>query len=440
MAVDPDAPEVIEPGVKAERSLSTLLSDLAGETVELFRQELTLFKAELQEKASRAGIGAAALAAAALIAFSGWLFLLLAAAYALAIVVPPWAAALIVGVLVLAIAGVLALIGKSRMRTDALTPERTLRSLREDQAWIKDAFDKRFRRPVPMTGPAGSPDLAATAGRPGRKIKAGVEVENNPSTRSTRRRRARRLVGKGSDMYIISDANESLQHGLDVVRANPIPVALIGLGVAWLISNNTGMTDRVAGTASDMGRRVSDTASRITDIGERYGPPRRRAGHRRGPKSRARELRRPRARAYRHPMVDRDGENSSGWVHQMSDQASGALRSARDTSGALLNRVGSYAGADGVSDMFERNPLIIGAIGLMTGAIIAALVPISHIENELLGETRDEFWQRAEDFGEEAVQRVREAATDAATRAVDAATGAAVESVRQLGDSKSSEG
>jgi len=140
MAIDPDGPEVIEPGVKPERSLSTLLSDLAGETAELFRHELALLKAEMQEKMSRAGVGAAALAAAALIAFSGWLFLLLAAVYALAIVVPPWAAALIVGVLVLAIAGVLALIGKNRMRADALTPERTLRSLREDRAWIKERF------------------------------------------------------------------------------------------------------------------------------------------------------------------------------------------------------------------------------------------------------------------------------------------------------------
>ena len=140
MAVDPDEPEVIEPRVKAERSLATLLSDLASETVELFRQELALLKTELSEKLSRAGVGAAALAAAALIAFSGWLFLLLAAVYALAIVLPPWAAALIVGVLVLATAGVLALIGRSRMRADALTPERTLRALREDQAWIKERF------------------------------------------------------------------------------------------------------------------------------------------------------------------------------------------------------------------------------------------------------------------------------------------------------------
>jgi len=140
MAVDPNGPEVIEPRVKPERSLGTLLSDITGETVELVRQELSLFKAELQEKASRAGIGAALLAAGALVAYSGWLFLLLAAVYALTLVVPPWAAALIVGVLVLGIGGVLALVGKSRMRADVLAPERTMRSLREDHAWIKERF------------------------------------------------------------------------------------------------------------------------------------------------------------------------------------------------------------------------------------------------------------------------------------------------------------
>lgn len=140
MAGEPDEPDVIEPRVRTERSLAALLSDLAGETVELFRRELELFRAELQEKLSKAGAGVVALAAAALIAFSAWLFLLLAAVFALAIVVPPWAAALIVGVLVLAIAGALAFYGRSRLRADALTPERTLRSLREDRKWIKERF------------------------------------------------------------------------------------------------------------------------------------------------------------------------------------------------------------------------------------------------------------------------------------------------------------
>ncbi len=85
-------------------------------------------------------------------------------------------------------------------------------------------------------------------------------------------------------MFIISDANESLQRSLDVIRANPIPVALIGLGTAWLIANNTGMTDRVADTASDMGRRVADTAS---DMSRRAGDlatgAAQRVGYRRAP-------------------------------------------------------------------------------------------------------------------------------------------------------------
>jgi hypothetical protein len=140
MTIGPDDPEVIEPRVKPERSLGTLLSDITGETVELVRQELALFKAEMQEKLGRAGIGAALLGAAALVAYSGWVFLLLAAVLALALVLPAWAAALIVGVLVVGVGGVLALIGRSRMRADALAPERTVRSLREDQAWIKERF------------------------------------------------------------------------------------------------------------------------------------------------------------------------------------------------------------------------------------------------------------------------------------------------------------
>jgi hypothetical protein len=235
-------------------------------------------------------------------------------------------------------------------------------------------------------------------------------------------------------MSIISDVNESLQRGLDVIRANPLPLALIGLGSAWLIANSSGVTDKVTDTANEMGRRVADTGRRVADTASDVS---RRAGDLATGVAQKVGIAGSGDRPLGHtgyPMVDHGGDHSEGWVHQMSDQASGALRSARDTGGALLNRVGDYAGADGMSDVFERNPLIMGAIGVMTGALIAALIPLSDVENEWLGETRDELWQRAEDLGEEAVQRVRDAATEAATRAVDAATGAAVESVRQLGE------
>jgi hypothetical protein len=136
-AADPDGPEVIGPRPKAERSIGSLLSDLASETVLLFRQELALLKAELHEMFGQIGQGAAALGAGALIAFSGWLVLLAAAVLGLATVLPAWAAALIVAVVTLGISGILLVIGKKRLDARKLMPTRTLRSLREDEAWLR---------------------------------------------------------------------------------------------------------------------------------------------------------------------------------------------------------------------------------------------------------------------------------------------------------------
>ena len=138
MSVDPDDPDVLGPRPKADRSIAALLSDLAADTMLLLRQELALLKAELHEKFSRAGQGATALGAGALIAFSGWLVLLAAAVLGLATVLPDWLAALIVAVVVLAIGGGLLLLGKSRFDAEGLMPKRTLRSLREDEAWLKE--------------------------------------------------------------------------------------------------------------------------------------------------------------------------------------------------------------------------------------------------------------------------------------------------------------
>src|SRR5262245_14400389 len=103
MAASPDRPEVFEARSKADRSTAALLSDLATETIELLRQEIALFKAELHEKLSRVGQGATALTAGTLIVYSGWLTLLAAATLGLSEAVAPWLAALIVGLLVLAV-------------------------------------------------------------------------------------------------------------------------------------------------------------------------------------------------------------------------------------------------------------------------------------------------------------------------------------------------
>jgi hypothetical protein len=64
--------------------------------------------------------------------------LLAAAVLGLATVLPGWLAALIVALVVLAIAGALVFIGKSRFDADSLMPRRTMRSLREDEEWLRE--------------------------------------------------------------------------------------------------------------------------------------------------------------------------------------------------------------------------------------------------------------------------------------------------------------
>jgi len=123
---------------RADRRVASLLSDLANQIGTLVRQEVDLFKAELLEKLGMIGRGAGAIAAGALIALSGWLALVAAAILGLSIVLAPWLAALIVGVVLLGIGGALLYFGKSRFDSDALAMRRTLGSLREDESWVRE--------------------------------------------------------------------------------------------------------------------------------------------------------------------------------------------------------------------------------------------------------------------------------------------------------------
>jgi hypothetical protein len=121
-----------------DRGLAGLFAALAREGSRLFRQEVALARAELAAKLGQAGSGAVQIAAGGLILYAGFLALLAAAALALTRVLPDWAAALVIGVLVVVIGGVLLLKGKRDLGARRLVPDRTLRTLREDARWARE--------------------------------------------------------------------------------------------------------------------------------------------------------------------------------------------------------------------------------------------------------------------------------------------------------------
>jgi uncharacterized membrane protein YqjE len=126
------------PGELRERPVGELLKQLANETTTLVRQELELAKAEMREKASKAGPGVGMWGAAGVTALLALGSLTAFAILALDGAMPNWLAALIVGLVYAAIAGVLYLRGKQRVEdAGSPVPQQTVETLKEDVQWAK---------------------------------------------------------------------------------------------------------------------------------------------------------------------------------------------------------------------------------------------------------------------------------------------------------------
>jgi len=123
--------------MQADRTFSDVFEDIVRNMQEIVRSEVRLAKTEIREEAGKAKSSVAMLGAGAVIALFAVFFLLLTVVYALALVIPGWAASLIVGA-ALSMAAALALMaGKTRLRQIHVTPERTLETLKENVEWTR---------------------------------------------------------------------------------------------------------------------------------------------------------------------------------------------------------------------------------------------------------------------------------------------------------------
>jgi uncharacterized membrane protein YqjE len=121
-----------------DRPVGELVKELSEQTSTLVRKEVELAKAELAEKGKKAGLGAGMFGGAGLFGFFAFAGLTATFILALSEAVAPWLAALIVTVVYGAIAGVLALQGKNKVKeAGPPVPEAAVDSTKEDVAWIK---------------------------------------------------------------------------------------------------------------------------------------------------------------------------------------------------------------------------------------------------------------------------------------------------------------
>jgi uncharacterized membrane protein YqjE len=124
----------------SDRSVGDLVQRLSEQTATLVREELRLGQVELQEKGKRAGVGAGMFGGAGLVALYGAGALVAAAILLIATAVDPWIAAVIVGLALLAVGGLLALMGKKQVdRATPPKPEQAIESIQKDVEQVKES-------------------------------------------------------------------------------------------------------------------------------------------------------------------------------------------------------------------------------------------------------------------------------------------------------------
>jgi len=200
-------------------------------------------------------------------------------------------------------------------------------------------------------------------------------------------------------------SNKVLTTVVEQARENPIPIALIGAGIAWL--------------ALSQGRRgrYGGSSQGYYETYEGYDGD----GFSGRLKSKARDA----LQSAKSRISDVRGQAADA-VDQAKDRLSQARASAADGAGEARGRVAQLTGAaqQRAADVsrqaqarfqntLDSEPLILAALGIAVGAAIGASLPATPVERRYIGPARDKLV----DKGRETAERALEDAKDVAQRA-----------------------
>lgn len=246
----------------------------------------------------------------------------------------------------------------------------------------------------------------------------------------------------------------------NTIRDNPVPVALMGVGIAWLMMAGQTADGRARARRREARNvRVVAGQNQVYDYnydydyddnpyGDRYASGTGTEGSQEGKMHRTAsaigekgsELK-ERASQAGHSMMDKASELG----HRISDSASSMTDRARSmTQGARERMQGSsgnvraraselshrsqdqyYRAKDSLSNMLEEQPLVVGVLGVAIGTLLGAALPRTRREDEMMGHTRDDLLEKAKHTASEQADRIKESAKHVAEVAKDEAKGVA---------------
>lgn len=180
--------------------------------------------------------------------------------------------------------------------------------------------------------------------------------------------------------YVKGGSGEFLGNLSTTVKANPVPTLLTTVGLIWLMAGQNRQPHSNVTTTSyspgSSGPSMGEKLSAKTDSLKQQGA----------------DLK----------------DKASQMTHNVSESLGNARARASDSSRQASTRLkGSAERAQGgFNQLLQEQPLALGAIGIAIGALIAAAVPSSRREDEMLGEASDRVTDQLRHKAEEGYQKV----------------------------------
>ena len=195
------------------------------------------------------------------------------------------------------------------------------------------------------------------------------------------------LLDQGLDYLKSSGAREYAANLGSSVKTNPMPATLAGIGIAWMMAvGSRSPAPQDDGSGVGIGESMRSTGE---SVGQGLQSARDSVGER---------------------------------VQSAKQTLMGGMQSAKEHASQL--RGSARATVDSARESWDyvlrEHPLVLGAIGLALGAVVAAAAPRTRKEDELMGEARDDLMERAKQAGGEKLDPVTSAAKDAVARDVEA--------------------
>jgi ElaB/YqjD/DUF883 family membrane-anchored ribosome-binding protein len=165
-----------------------------------------------------------------------------------------------------------------------------------------------------------------------------------------------------------------------LVRENPVPFALIGSGIGLLIVNQFR-------NASNGENGVNVQSSNLGEVSTPPSP----------------------------GIMDKAQTAVGDAVSKVQDTASDIADKTRTQVSQLSTQV--QKGAREAGHQFRQNlrerPLVVGAVAMAVGALVALSIPTTEVEQEYMGEARDKLFDKAEDVAKDAIKKVETKVTEA---------------------------